>query len=641
MMHIVMPYLLWSIVGFRLICPFSFESMFSLLQADSIVPITSEWTGAGGWYQASAASPANSQTELWKDLPDNLDISQTIAAKAPWQIGLAVTAGIWLGGIFILITYSIFSLQKLKKRIRQQAVPGASCRCSRKAKQWDIPVWVIDGLETPFVLGLFKTVIYLPAHLTKDQKTYCLAHECTHIRRGDPFIKQLAFLLTCIHWFNPFVWAAFYFMTKDMEMSCDESVIRNGNITDKKAYSYTLLSLASEKRFALGSHIGFGETSIKIRVHNILNYKKPAFWISFLCLGLVGALTVGLMTNPKTASANEPKIFAESLSEGRRDPLYAQVNVSNVRIKKLPDDSSQTAGILKADDMVQVLAFDISTYKDGIENNWFASDDVDYQSSQKYAAIIADGLDTEEILYVQYEYLTPLDNISLSQKIKWASKIWADAFCMRDGSILKRMSKDKEAFSQWDLVLDDSDNYIDFGYSSPWPWGSWYLSVPVSSDGSNARSAIRYYAETSDPAAWVWLQHLTYIPTMGSTFTSWINDTVIEYTSIETFDQITTLEAFTKAYGCLSGMEFFDFEGKGYTESIALQISQHSTPDYDVYQSPDTAAVAYLHLAGGSTQILSQDDTTATVRYTFAEGDFIDIPMYLVWKAPAVWSVQS
>jgi beta-lactamase regulating signal transducer with metallopeptidase domain len=153
-------------------------------------------------------------------------------------------------------------------------------------------------LKTPFVLGLLRPKIYLPVGFNDKERSYILLHEQTHINRKDHIIKMLAFLVLSVHWFNPFVWIAFMLMSMDMELSCDERVLKEMNEDIKKPYANSLLSLATRRHILNGSPLAFGEGNVKGRIKNVLNYKKPRFWVIVLAAIIAIAVGIGLLANP-------------------------------------------------------------------------------------------------------------------------------------------------------------------------------------------------------------------------------------------------------------------------------------------------------------------------------------------------------
>ena len=178
-------------------------------------------------------------------------------------------------------------------------------------------IFEVKNLKTPFVLGVIKPKIYLPPGINAEEKKYILLHEQTHIQRKDHVIKILAFFILSIHWFNPLVWIAFILMSTDMELSCDERVLKEMNEDIKKPYANSLLSLAAERHILNGSPLAFSEGNVKGRIKNVLNYKKPRFWVVVIAIILVVGVTIGCSTNPiNTAKPSNPNDIEKiSLSE--------------------------------------------------------------------------------------------------------------------------------------------------------------------------------------------------------------------------------------------------------------------------------------------------------------------------------------
>lgn len=304
-------YLLWLVVGFRLLCPWSLQSVYSLLGEEAVQPVSdlqnvlTDQPDENSPLQNSEITPQNLNTAPYNDpfseqnAPSKINGVQKVSA-AIFMIFLNSASYVWIAGVVLLIAYSLFSYLHLKKQL--------SAKCWDSGSYHGVPLRTANGLDTPFVLGFFKTFIYLPASLTNEELSQCLSHEYAHIRRKDHLIKQFAFILCCIYWFNPFIWLAFHLMTKDMEMSCDEIALKGNTLEDRKAYSITLLSLSSKPGHFAGCPLAFGENSAKARIKNIMNYKKPGFWVILGSILLVLVCIVGLMTNPvQLTKSDEPK----------------------------------------------------------------------------------------------------------------------------------------------------------------------------------------------------------------------------------------------------------------------------------------------------------------------------------------------
>lgn len=399
----IYSYLLWLIVAFRLVCPVSFESTFSFLQLNAFTVLTdiTEDASMNEIFITKGNVQANEVS---------LPAENTIAEKPliSMQLVMKISSLVWIIGSFILITFSFISVIRLKKKLLKNST-------LTQIHEGSILIWESERLETPFVLGFFKPEVYLPAGLPAQERNYCLAHEITHITRKDHLVKQFAHLLVCAHWFNPFVWFAFHLMTCDMEMSCDEAVIQELGIKDKKQYSGTLLALATNSHFQpMTNPLAFGEKNVSRRIKNIMNYKKPGFWITIVCVIAVFGLTVGLIANPKQTSSNQPAKTNESQQNNspaqqasqqsehtnqaeavRLTDQSAVVIADSLRVRALPSDNAEIIGLLSKDQKVEILTPSADT-----EDKDMAQD------TEKYAAILFEYENGEKVTaYVQLRYL--------------------------------------------------------------------------------------------------------------------------------------------------------------------------------------------------------------------------------------------
>jgi len=276
----VLAYALWSVVAFRLLIPFSFESIFSLIpQNTNAVPIPHDII-----YQQSPQ--INSGIEVVDSFVSGLLPASTVGTSVnPLQLYVEIGAYIWILGIIVLLIYSAVSVLKLKRQLKT----------AQLIKQ---NIFEAKNLKTPFVLGLLEPKIYLPVGLTFEERNYILLHEQTHIQRKDHIVKTLAFLLLAMHWFNPLVWIVFRLMSTDMELSCDESVLKEMDYDVKKPYANSLLSLAIERRILNGCPLAFGEVNVKGRIKNVLSYRKPKFLVIVVSIISVVIVGVVLLANP-------------------------------------------------------------------------------------------------------------------------------------------------------------------------------------------------------------------------------------------------------------------------------------------------------------------------------------------------------
>ncbi len=281
----VISYVLWGVVAFRLIIPSSFESMFSIMPRNTnAVPIPHDII-----YQQNPQ--INSGIEVLDSFVNNSLPAPIIGASVnPLQIYVEIGAYLWVLGIIALLVYSLVSILILKRQLKSALLIEQN-------------IFEAKNLKTPFVLGLIRPKIYLPDRLNATERNYILLHEQTHIRRKDHIIKILAFLTLSIHWFNPLVWIAFMLMSTDMELSCDEKVLKEMNEDIKKPYANSLLSLATGRYIFNGNPLAFGEGNVKGRIKNVLNYKKPRFWVVVIAAIIAVAIGVGLLANPSVNSS--------------------------------------------------------------------------------------------------------------------------------------------------------------------------------------------------------------------------------------------------------------------------------------------------------------------------------------------------
>ena len=281
----IFSYALWSVVLFRLLCPVAFTAPVSVLNAlEPEVQEASESTSVVYFLPAEV-----SQNLDFTFVPaENQSGTEGVKAGESEQTHLdliTVISYVWIIGTGTMILYSVLQYIRLKLK-----VVGAMAYRGN--------VYRADYIDTPFVMGIFSPKIYLPSDVPMNERKYIIAHERHHIRRCDHIIKLLAYFALCIHWFNPLVWVAFILAGKDMEMSCDEAVIRKMGSQIRADYSASLLRLATHKKIIAGMPLAFGEGDTKGRVMNMAKWKKPKLWVSVICLVLCAAVLVACAVNP-------------------------------------------------------------------------------------------------------------------------------------------------------------------------------------------------------------------------------------------------------------------------------------------------------------------------------------------------------
>lgn len=315
----IFSYVLWSVVLFRLVCPFSFTTPFSLLRLTSpksvenkTVVYVPEDIVHMEEPEVSVPVPVVGETHsesINKTLPKG---SEQTGAD-PLEIMVSVMTYAWIFGVLVMAGYSIVSVIKMKKRL-----VGAV-----KLKD---NIWIADHVHTLFVMGIFRPRIYLWSGLSQKEQEFVIMHEKIHIKRCDHLVKIFFWLVLTLHWFNPLVWLSYILCMQDMEMSCDESVMRNMKEDVRADYSESLLSLATGKKIFAGSLLFFGEGNIKSRIKNVLNYKKPTVWVIAAGIVIVAVLGICFMGNPAVDSDNlENSISKEEREEEWKKYLEQKV----------------------------------------------------------------------------------------------------------------------------------------------------------------------------------------------------------------------------------------------------------------------------------------------------------------------------
>lgn len=305
-------YFLWVIVAVRLLVPIMPETSFSIFNVTQYLETLVPTDGMSNEDVPPVITDMPEQTPVNTDMSvisgemDNVQNTTTDEAEKeePPASGIVLTlrdnwnAMIWLLGVILMGGYGVTAYVMLKHKLRF-------------ATTTDHKIYEDGSIASPFVFGIIKPKIYLPYRLPEEAKKYILLHENYHIRRKDYLIKIAAFALLAVYWFHPLVWVAFYLMNRDMELSCDEQVLKELGREEHKAYSLLLVNLGSRKSFPLPSPVSFGENDIKRRIKSILNYKKPTFWGIAAVVLFVGLLVAGCLTDAKENSRTQDSDIAE------------------------------------------------------------------------------------------------------------------------------------------------------------------------------------------------------------------------------------------------------------------------------------------------------------------------------------------
>lgn len=277
----VMP-LLWGVVALRLVCLFSIESALSLIPSAETIPseIVTETREPVLYEQATLDIVTNPTLPSAAEVPVGVSRQQA-------QVDFNIYSVLWLAGMAALLVHSLVSAGKLKRKLATAILLRDN-------------IYESEFVDSPFVFGVVKPNIYLPMHMDEGTAAYVIAHEHAHLARRDHWWKVLGYLVLALHWFNPLVWVAYILFCRDIELACDEKVVKGLDGAARADYSQALLSCAAPKRAVAACPLAFGEGNIKMRVKSALHYKKPAFWVAAAAVLAVVIVAVCFLTNPKS-----------------------------------------------------------------------------------------------------------------------------------------------------------------------------------------------------------------------------------------------------------------------------------------------------------------------------------------------------
>jgi len=304
--------LLWTLVAVRLICPFSPESVLSLIPSREAIPANIALSrepavNTGIPIVNAAVNPVLAESFA----PD------PAAGANPLQIVIPIAAAVWVTGTAAMLVYALVSYWKLKK----------SVYCAAPVRD---RILACDEIEAPFILGVFRPTVYVPSSMAGQTLDCVIRHETAHLERRDHWWKPLGFLLLAVYWFHPLCWLAYILLCRDIEMACDERVIRDADRETAAAYSQALLDCSAPRRRITACPLAFGEVGVKERIKGVLHYKKPAFWILLAAIAVCAVLLVCFLTDPRAPSA-------------AADPFGKAYRVEEIVCEPVADASRYTA----------------------------------------------------------------------------------------------------------------------------------------------------------------------------------------------------------------------------------------------------------------------------------------------------------
>ena len=293
---------LWGLVAFRLMFPWSIKSVVSLIPSAKPIP------------EDIVYSPSPSVNSGFERVDNVINpiISQNLAPQTsesvnPVQILLFICSIIWLIGIAAIVIYSLVSYIKLSKKLKESVELSEGVYCC-------------DGIDMPFIIGIIKPKIILPSSIDSEQAKYVTAHEKAHLKHFDHLQKLLGYVLLTVHWFNPICWIAYKLFCVDIELACDEKVIKDFDADDKKQYSKTLFELSVSRKKFYSYPLAFGEVAVKDRIKNILNYKKPTFWVITVSVIAAVLLAVFFITDPESKPTSDEMTTSSTTQSDWTEP---------------------------------------------------------------------------------------------------------------------------------------------------------------------------------------------------------------------------------------------------------------------------------------------------------------------------------
>lgn len=274
--------LLWGIIAVRLICPFSIESAFSLIPSPQTinpeVALNPPAIDSGVPIIDNVINPIIGEATITFQPEKDLNFFQFI---------MPYFAGLWLVGIIALLIYTVVSYVRVKRKIGTAVLLRDN-------------IFQSESVISPFVLGIIKPKTYLPFNMNEQDMEHVIAHEQAHIRRKDHWWKPLGFLILTLHCFNPLMWLGYILFCRDIELACDEKVVKEWSANQRADYSQALLACSVNRRRLTACPLAFGEVGVKDRIKSVLNYKKPAFWVISIAVTLSVVAAICFLTNPKT-----------------------------------------------------------------------------------------------------------------------------------------------------------------------------------------------------------------------------------------------------------------------------------------------------------------------------------------------------
>ena len=432
---------LWGLVAVRLLLPFSIESAFSLIPSAETVP-----------QEILVYEGEKLQDSAFLDIVSNPAFSQSVTVEVGEtvdrvQVSLVQMTPIWIAGMVVLLVYTAVSYWHLRRKVSEAVILRSN-------------IFQSENAATPFVLGIIKPRIYLPYHMGEQDIAHVIAHEQAHICRKDHWWKPLGFLLLTIHWFNPLMWLAYVLLCRDIELACDEKVIKELGNEQRADYTQALVACSVNRRMIAACPLAFGEVGVKERVKSVMNYKKPAFWVIVLAVIACVIVAVCFLTNP--AAEREFPINGINVSELDTEQVVEMI----AKVEKL-EDGSQLC--VNADNFDLMFTSDFNWANDGAIRYFYTKDQTVYSAQlrmfhedNKYFITDSDKWIEQEQVFKLFHYLDALKYMP-QEEIRQLSPD-ADGYSV--------MMRHEGAPSDYDRVLKYSRNGVNAN-------DGWYIHLEV------------------------------------------------------------------------------------------------------------------------------------------------------------------
>ncbi len=571
--------MLWALVAVRLVCPFSFKSAFSLIPSretvhGDVAGLEENFVDSGirllddavnpairHSFDSTALSNARVNGDVSRDMVTGTDTVKDIGADTgmhtdmnPVERVLFAAGILWAVGMGIFVLYSMVSYILLWRRVRT-------------AVRLEKSVYMSEFATTPFVLGIFRPRIYLPSGMPEEMRGPVLAHEQAHLRRRDNLWKMAGYVLRCVYWFHPLIWVAYALFCRDIELACDESVIKEYDVQKRRMYSEALLACSFGRPGAFRYPLAFGEVGVKERIRSVIQYKKPAFWAVTAAVAGCIAVAICFLTDP--VGSGEDSEDAQSQSLG--------ANKEAQESKAGGAESGHAAANGSGMDQGSTLEGQSGDGMDGPGGMGTGEDKGD------------GGISNSE------EHLAEMSAEDKALLEAFVNQ-WAQAFVNRDTDAIERLA------SQWvvedleaDHMLSGPQGQRSFGFSSPWPEDA-QRDVQIYEINSED-AVIHYYAWTSEPHVTVWKERISYSQQDGSY--------KVTREELTWLDDISSAEEYIEAYGYF-GIDgtAMDYETNGLGEALNSKAQLSSGTDYQDLFQPERAARRLLNLSEDTSEVM-------------------------------------